>query len=456
MKVIGKFAAAFFVVSCLGLLLLGYVNARDEAAQLAETTRDDLRALGAGLRAGVETTWLAHGEDEALKIVHAAQAEHADVDVVWMAGPPAAPQSAEGMVTIAVPVRVGGDAAGSIRLRRAVLDERAAFRRALGAELRLAAALAVVAGILAVALGGALIGRPLQRVVDQARRIGAGDFTRRLEASRRDEIGDLKRELNVMCDRLDEARARVEAESTARVETLEQLRHLDRLRTVGTIASSLAHELGTPLNVLLLRGQSLAAGEMAPEEARDAGETITNQVEKMSRLVRQILDFSRKTPTRGKVQLGEVAAGVVGLLGSLAKKAGVVLTVELDRDSTVLGEAAELEQALTNLTLNAIQAMPSGGALRLRVGVSEAARPSANTSPARAAFVAVEDQGVGIAPEQVDQIFEPFYTTKPAGVGTGLGLGVARGIAEDHGGWISARSELGRGSTFTLHIPPHG
>jgi signal transduction histidine kinase len=458
MKVIGKFAAAFFAVSCVCLLALGYVNAHREALEIETTVRADLKAFGEGLRAGVETSWVAHGPEQALQIVQAAHDDRGDVEVSWVPAGSAPREVDEGvgakLVAVRVPVEVAGREAGAIVLQRAVMDERAAARPSSSARAPRSAALALLAGALAITLGGTLIGRPLQLVVAQARRIGAGDFSQRLDDTRQDEIGELKRELNTMCDQLSHARHRIEEESEARIETLEQLRHLDRLRTVGTLASSLAHELGTPLNVLLLRGQSLAAGEMQPEEARDAGTTIASQVEKMSKIVRELLDFSsRRAPTRGEVTLGDTARRVAGLLGSIAKKAGVTLDVVIADEGKVLGEAVQLEQAITNLTINAIQAMPQGGTLKLEVGVDDEARASAKAAPVRAAFLRVADEGVGISAEQLTKVFDAFYTTKPAGEGTGLGLGVARGIAEEHGGWLSAKSEVGRGSTFTLYLP---
>ena len=458
MKVIGKFAAAFFAVSCVCLLALGYFNAHRETLEIETTVRADLKAFGDGLRAGVETSWVAHGQEQALQIVQAAHDGRGDVDVSWVPAGSKLPDVDDGvganLVSVRVPVEVQGKEAGAIVLRRAVMDERAALRAALTEELGLAAALALLAGALAVTLGGTLIGRPLQLVVAQARRIGAGDFSQRLDDSRKDEIGELKRELNTMCDQLSHARHRIEEESAARIETLEQLRHLDRLRTVGTLASSLAHELGTPLNVLLLRGQSLAAGEMAPEEAQDAGTTIASQVEKMSKIVRELLDFSsRRTPMKGNVTLADTARRVSGLLGSIAKKAKVTLDVDVKDEGPVVGEAVQLEQAVTNLTINAIHAMPAGGTLTLTVGVDDEARATATTTPVRAAYLAVRDDGVGMAPSQLAKVFDAFYTTKPAGEGTGLGLVVARGITEEHGGWLSARSEEGRGSTFTLYLP---
>jgi signal transduction histidine kinase len=455
MKVIARFAFAFFLATCVCLAALAFQHARSEVKDLRETSAADLRAFGEGLREGVAQVWERSGDARAIEVIQAASGRRGDLDVSWQpvaGGLPSQPSDPQ-VIALDVPLVVRGEMVGTLRLHRRIAAEQDVLRASLREELTGAGVLAACFGGLVVVLGGALIGRPLQRMVTHSSRIGAGDLETRLDARRHDEIGELERAMNTMSEELARARDRAERESTARVEALEQLRHLDRLRMVGTIASSLAHELGTPLNVLLLRGHSIADGEIAPAEMAETGRTITAQVEKMSRLVRQILDFSRRAPARGDVELTGVARDAAGLLGTLAKKANVTISVDVASDAVVLGERIQLEQAVTNLVVNAIHAMPKGGPLELRVGTVDDARASENTAPVRAGFIEVRDEGVGIEPAELTRIFEPFYTTRPEGAGTGLGLSVARGIAEDHGGWIAAESEPGRGSAFTIYVP---
>lgn len=462
MKVVAKFAVWFFAVSVALLGVYGYVSARAEAQALARSAEADTLEIGDNLRDVIVAVWTSDGEKKALALVDVINARRSDVDLRWIPGAPGdardeartAREETGQVVRARVPVRVGHDG-GWLEVRRAVPDERTILREQLRAELAVAGALAVAAALLAVLLGGALIGRPLQRVVAQARRIGEGDLSQRLAVTRTDEIGTLKRELNAMCDRLAEAQRRVETESTARIETLEQLRHLDRLRTVGTMASSLAHELGTPLAVLRLRGEELAADGPPADDVKDAGETILAQVEKMRRLVSQLLDFSRRKPgARGEVHLAEVARRSARLLETLAKKHGVRIRVDIVDDPVVSGDVDNLEQAVTNLMVNGVQAMPEGGELSLIVRAEEPGegdRPYGHEGPL--GVIEVVDEGVGLSESDLARIFEPFYTTKPAGLGTGLGLSVARDIAQDHGGHITAESTPGRGSAFSLHVP---
>jgi two-component system NtrC family sensor kinase len=148
-----------------------------------------------------------------------------------------------------------------------------------------------------------------------------------------------------------------------------------------------------------------------------------------------------------------VAEQTLALLKPMAVKKHVELLlesgeVEADIDVTLI------QQALANLVVNGIQAMPSGGHLRVALGCKRLVPPpEIGGVEASFAQLTVSDEGVGIAPDALPRVFEPFFTTKGVGEGTGLGLSVAYGIARDHGGWITASSEVGRGSSFSLFLP---
>jgi signal transduction histidine kinase len=448
MKVVSKFAVVFFLASCLCLAVYSYVVARSEVARLEHNVSSDLTMLGRNLSDGMRAAWDEGGEQRAVRVLEAASGRSDEVAITWRptiepAGSSVKEKAGGRVVQVVVPLRRLDGSGGTILLERSVPSEGSILSAELVDELGFAASLAVIGAALAITLGGALIGRPLQRVVEQARRIGDGDFSQRLSEGRHDEIGELKRELNVMCEHLIEARRKLDDESTARLETLEQLRQLDRLRTVGTLASSIAHELGTPLNVLLLRGQSLVKEDLEPQELRDTGTAIVSQVDKMSRIVRELLDFARRQPAaQSDVDLGDVARHATRLLESIARKHGVKIQLEVSGPAPVKANFGHVEQAITNLIVNGIHAMSEGGTLRVEV-----------TSEDKLASVSVSDEGAGISEEALPKIFEPFFTTKPAGQGTGLGLPVAKGIAEDHRGTISVTSEVGKGSTFKLTLP---
>ncbi|MBL8720631.1 MAG: HAMP domain-containing histidine kinase [Myxococcales bacterium] len=456
MKLVAKFALAFFLAATVCLFFSSWFSARRAVARVDASAEADLRGLATGLREGLRSVWASQGRAAAMEFLRAAHT--GEVDLAWSASkdlrPPVVIEDvARGRrISLSLPMRVA-DEEGVLTLSRALPDARTVMKEELRAELFTTLSLAVVGVALAVALGGVLIGSPLARVARQAQRIGAGDLSQRLRSDRKDELGDLKRALNVMCDRLAEARERVEREEAARLETLERMRHLDRLGTVGTIASSIAHELGTPLNVVLIRAQSLTGADLVPSEVRDAGLTIGRQVEKMSAIVRQLLGLARRETTpRAPIRLSEVAVEVQDLLAGLAKKNRTQLVVQGDADPQVLADRGQLVQVATNLVVNAVHAMPEGGVIILRVAQGLVVPPRGGPAMLMASL-AVLDQGSGMTPDLVAQIFEPFFTTKPHGRGTGLGLAVARGIVEDHNGFLEVTSLEGRGSTFELHLP---
>jgi signal transduction histidine kinase len=237
------------------------------------------------------------------------------------------------------------------------------------------------------------------------------------------------------------------------MQALDQLRHGDRLRTVGQLAAGMAHQLGTPLNVVAARAKQIRTAE--PAQAAECARIIEGQVERMTRIVRGLLDFARQsTLTVARIELGALVHEVVALVEPLARKAGVALDAPAGSPIHVDADAVQLQQAIANIAVDGIQAMPGGGTLRFELGCRDARPPADVGGPiGRYACLAIRDTGVGIAPHNVDRVFEPFFTTKPVGEGTGLGLSVAYGIVRDHRGWIAVETAVGRGTTFSLYLP---
>jgi len=175
--------------------------------------------------------------------------------------------------------------------------------------------------------------------------------------------------------------------------------------------------------------------------------------------VRQLLDFSRKRPIETTpVELVPLARGVAAFLGQMAREKGVALALpERDgEDLRVTGDPGQLQQVVTNLVLNAIQATPGGGTVELSVARERRPAPTGQ-GRARADWIrlCIRDSGCGMDEKTRAHLFEPFFTTKGVGEGTGLGLAVTHGIVEEHGGWIEVASELGQGSRFAIYLPPH-
>jgi signal transduction histidine kinase len=295
-----------------------------------------------------------------------------------------------------------------------------------------------LSGALAAVLGRRLVARPVAALMHSVRTLGDGEFVPPAVGPRHDELGTLAVELTALGERLAER---------------ERMRHDDRLRTIGQLASGVAHELGTPLSVVAVRARLIASGEATGNEAVTNATAILDQSERMTRLVRQLLDYSRRNGgTASDVDLRQVMLRTVEMLEPLARTRDVSIVAEAeDGDLQVRGDAAQLQQTLTNLVLNGMQAMVTGGRLEVRCG-REKIRQGGRVEDR--CWIRVRDEGPGIPPDDLPHLFEPFFTTKAAGEGTGLGLAVAQAIVEEHGGWIAVQSEPGHGATFTVNLPP--
>lgn len=327
----------------------------------------------------------------------------------------------------------------------------------------------IVGAALALLLGVVFIGRPVARLAEKARRVGTGDLSGPLHLKQRDELAELANEINLMCERLSEERS-------ARELATEQLRHADRLTTVGKLASGLAHELGTPLNVVSGRARLIRDGEVEGSDIVDSARIVAEQADRMTALIRQLLDFARpRAPQKAPVNLNSLVARVSELVATLARKAQVELHTPphdpaddsrgssdesaIGNDETMWVDADEgqLHQVLTNLVVNAIQATPPNGTISISVKAAVATPPPyVERRGSDWLAIAVVDSGIGMDEATRSRIFEPFFTTKPVGEGTGLGLSVTWGIVREHGGWIEVASTPSLGSTFTVYLPVRG
>ncbi|MCA9103389.1 MAG: HAMP domain-containing histidine kinase [Planctomycetales bacterium] len=336
---------------------------------------------------------------------------------------------------------------------RALEEEK---RDAIHRALWLIASMVLSTAVVSLAVGVRFVGRPLQQLVTKTQQIADGKLDEPLELHTHDELSDLATSLNGMCEKLSASQRAVEEEAAARVAALEQLRHADRLQTVGRLASGMAHELGTPLNVVAGRANLIASGRLSAAEVVESAEAIKSQADRMTPIIRQLLDFARRgAPSRSRADLVQLVRATAHMLGGIAAKNNVQI-VEPEQAGPVLVHVDEgrLQQVLTNLVVNAVQAMPRGGTINLDVYQKKARRPGAAECLERDYYcIDVQDTGDGIDPANLDQLFEPFFTTKGSGEGTGLGLSIAQGIVEEHGGWIAARSQPGQGACFTVYLP---
>ena len=315
--------------------------------------------------------------------------------------------------------------------------------------------LGVLWAVVAIGLGAVVIGRPMGQLADKARRVSRGDYTSPVELPQRDEIGMLATEMNHMCDELLLSSQRLQEEIAARSRVQEALRHADRLKTVGLLAAGIAHELGTPLNVVSMRARMISTGEVLGDDVKGNADIIHQQAAQMTRIIRGLLDFGRReTPKMTPFFLDRVARDSATMLHPLVEKGKCTISLAHTEPIEVNGDPNQLQQVIANLVINGVQAMPEGGPVTLSVSkVVAKPPPDLGGEEGQYARLDVRDEGSGIAPEVLPRIYEPFFTTKPVGDGNGLGLPVAWGILKDHRGWIAVDTQPGKGTTFSLFLP---
>lgn len=243
-------------------------------------------------------------------------------------------------------------------------------------------------------------------------------------------------------------RRHVEREQLGRRAAIEQLRHAERLQVIGTLSAGVAHELGTPLNVISGAAEMIDDPTVSRARIGDLSSLILRQTEQITSIIRQLLDFGRQGGTATEeIEVDRTVTVTAEMLRTVAGKRHVA--IELDpalEGRGVRANPRELEQVVSNLMLNGIQAMPKGGTLRVTTRTE--LRPDGEW-----AAIVVEDQGDGIRPEHLPFIFDPFFTTKGIGEGTGLGLSVSYGIVSDWGGKIEVDSRPGHGAQFSVLLP---
>ena len=229
-----------------------------------------------------------------------------------------------------------------------------------------------------------------------------------------------------------------------RLRLQEQLRHADRLATIGQLSAGMAHELNEPLATALGFAQLCRKHKDLPPHAATDLDRIIVATLRAREIIKKLMLFAReRPPAREKVNLNRVVEEGLLFLESRARKSGIDIRRSVAPDlPVILADPNQLNQVLVNLVVNALQAMPAGGLLTIETHASDAG-----------VVLAVEDHGVGMSADVVQRIFEPFFTTKDVGEGTGLGLSVVHGIVAAHGGSIRVRSEAGAGSRFEVHLP---
>lgn len=298
------------------------------------------------------------------------------------------------------------------------------------------------------------ISRPIQELIERIREIGKGRWEQRIEVSGRDEVSCLAEEFNRMCERLQQTYNSLIQEQQEKLKLEKDLRYSEKLASVGQLAAGLAHEIGTPLNIIAGRAEYLLRRQRSSEEMNENLNIMLSQIDRVAAIVRRLLEFSRrKEPALRTTDISSLLTNVQRLLQHQIEEKRV--GVETGLAATLPKIQADpdlLQQVFINLYLNSLYAIGAGGAIKIKAEVTQ--EPPFNQANGEGWLkISFEDNGAGIAAEHIDHVFDPFFTTKDIGEGTGLGLSVTYGIVKDHGGAIRVESEPGHFTRFIIHLP---
>jgi signal transduction histidine kinase len=278
--------------------------------------------------------------------------------------------------------------------------------------------------------------QPLHGVVESAKRVASGDLTKTIEVEGEDEVAELTRSFNEMVEKLRQHR-----------ELEERLREAERLSAVGKLASGIAHEIRNPLNFMNLSIDHIRnrLGSGRPEGTAEALALMANikaEIHRLNTMIENFLTVGKPLAlNKSEVDLSALIQDVVGLARQKAVEQGIAIEVADEASVARLqADSVQIKTCLMNVVLNAIQAMPAGGRLRITAAAGSGT-----------ADITISDTGQGISEEDLGRIFNPYFTTKKLGIG--LGLAITKKVVEEHRGRITVRSRPNEGADVVISLP---
>ncbi|MCK4792320.1 MAG: cache domain-containing protein [Desulfobacteraceae bacterium] len=283
--------------------------------------------------------------------------------------------------------------------------------------------------------------QPIRDLVSASGRWAKGDFDYQVNITQKDEIARLEETFNFMASSLKER------DDKLREYTDQQIMKSERLATIGQLAAGVAHEINNPLGTISLYAQMVLdeLGEDS-DSCRESIAVVMKQTNRAGRIVKDLLEFARQSePEMRMLNINDVLTKAIAITTHPAELQNIRLLTDLTPElPDIQGDSDKLQQVFVNIIVNALQAMPEGGTLTVRTRMTE-----------DSGFVEIEisDTGCGIPQEHLSKLFDPFFSTKRTGEGTGLGLSVTIGIVQKHSGTIDVKSKVGEGSTFIIRLP---
>lgn len=359
-----------------------------------------------------------------------------------------------------IPVVKNGRAVGRAGIVLPLAAENARLRR----SQKLFMAYFAIDFVLLLGFGASILSRivvsPINRLLAATEKITGGQYGQRVRISGSAELARLAGAFNEMSETLLLKDREVSAHVTALEKANSELRQVreealrsEKMASIGLLAAGMAHEVGTPLASIMGYAELLTAEQPEPSAISDYARRISQDCDRIDRIVRGLLDYSR--PSAGVASAAHIRLLVDETIELLAGQ-GIFKNIEV---STLIAETLplaladphQLQQVLVNLILNSRDAMPDGG--KLTISGRLETKPSAVAQATEWLAIDVADTGAGIPSGSLNSIFDPFFTTKPPGKGTGLGLAISARIVEVFGGDITVKSTPGAGSCFTLRLP---
>jgi hypothetical protein len=339
--------------------------------------------------------------------------------------------------------------------------------------------------------------KPVKDLLRLTKRISEGDFSQTIEVASRNEMGQLIGSFNRMIERLKENQdslskylESLESANKQLKQTQEELIRTEKLASIGRFAAGVAHEVGNPLGAILGYTGILKKARIDSEESKDYLERIENEIERINKIVRELLNFARPSKFEiREVEINKIIENTLSLLSYQKDFKNIETQLDLQSNLPLIkGDESQLSQVFINVILNAIDAMPNGGKLHIQTGghvvdyfyderFQRTFPPRRKSDPEESDYsylrksdgfstlhskfskgdrlvkVRISDTGIGIKKEDLENIFDPFFTTKAPDKGTGLGLSISLKIVESLGGEIRVESEEGKGTTFEIYFP---
>jgi len=359
----------------------------------------------------------------------------------------------------------------------------------------------ILDAIVLIIFGSFLLSRvlvkPIKDLVRLTQKISEGDFSQKIEVTSKNEIGQLIGSFNRMIERLKENQESLESyleslESANKQlkQAQEELIRTEKLASIGRFAAGVAHEVGNPLGAILGYTSILQKEGIDREESKDYLKRVEREIERINRIVRELLDFARPSQFEIKdVEINKVIESALSLLSYQKNFKDIETQLDMQPDLPMIkGDESQLSQVFINIILNANDAMPNGGILRIQTRTHVVENPDVDrlqgiyprrrksdpmesdysrmrkADPLAVLFkkfsegdqlvkIRISDTGIGIKKEDLENIFDPFFTTKDPNKGTGLGLSISLRIVESLGGEIRVESEVGKGATFEVYFP---